>query len=60
MKLLTTTQACAILNVHRSRVRQLILRGQLPATKTGRDWLIRESDLELVKHRPRGRPKAKP
>jgi excisionase family DNA binding protein len=57
---LTTQQAADRLGVSQGRVRQLILSGDLPAEKMGRDRMIREEDLELVKGRPgRGRPKKK-
>jgi excisionase family DNA binding protein len=56
--LLTTKQAAARLGVTAPRVRQMILAGQLPAEKFGRELMIRESDLTLVKNRPAvGRPK---
>ena len=57
MTLLTTTQAADILGVKQARVRQLILAGRLPAKKHGRDWIIRERDLELVRVRKVGRPR---
>jgi len=56
MTLLTTTEAADILDVKQARVRQLILAGRLPAKKHGRDWVIRERDLELVSVRKVGRP----
>ncbi len=56
MTLLTTTQAADILGIKQARVRQLILAGRLPAKKHGRDWIIRERDLELVRVRKVGRP----
>jgi excisionase family DNA binding protein len=57
MKLLSAKQAAEILGVHHSRVRVLIRQGRLPAQKVGRDWVILEPDLELVKDRKSGRPK---
>ena len=54
--LLTTQQAGEILGVNASRVRQFILEGRLPAIKLGRDNLIREEDLNLVRDRRTGRP----
>ena len=57
MKLLTAKQAAQILGVDDSRVRVLIREGRLPAQKVGRDWVILEPDLELVKDRKPGRPK---
>jgi excisionase family DNA binding protein len=58
--MLTTNQAATILQVSRRRVEALITAGRLPAQKFGRDWLIRETDLELVKVRYPGRPRAVP
>ena len=54
--LLTTQEAAAKLGVTAGRVRQMIVDGQLPATKFGRDNLIREADLKLVENRKVGRP----
>ena len=57
---LTTQQAAERLGVTQGRIRQLILSGNLPSEKVGRDRMIREEDLELVKDRPgRGRPRKK-
>lgn len=55
-ELLTTEQAADKLGVSASRVRQLIIDGRLPAIKLGRDNLIREADLKLVRDRKAGRP----
>lgn len=55
-ELLTTEQAAEKLGVSASRVRQFIIDGRLPATKLGRDNLIREADLKLVGDRKAGRP----
>ena len=55
-KLLTTQQAAEKLGVTAGRVRQMIIDGQLPATKMGRDNFINESDLKLVEDRIIGRP----
>jgi excisionase family DNA binding protein len=57
--LLTTQQAAERLGVSASRVRQFILDGRLPATKLGRDNLIREADLSLIQDRKAGRPSTK-
>lgn len=54
--LLTTLQAAEKLGVTAGRVRQMIVDGQLPATKMGRDNFIKESDLKLVEGRKVGRP----
>ena len=59
MKILNTNQAAEILEVHPSRVRVLIKEGRLPAQKVGRDWIIKEKDLEKVKDRKPGRPRKK-
>jgi len=56
--MITTAQAATILQVSRSRILKLIEAGRLPAEKLGRDWLIRLEDLELVKVRRPGRPRA--
>ena len=60
--LLTTTQAAEFLGVTSSRIRQLILDERLPATKVGRDQLIKEVDLVRFSELPRkrtGRPQKK-
>jgi excisionase family DNA binding protein len=55
--LLTTREAAERLGVTDSRIRQMVMREQLPAVKKGRDLLIKASDLKLVEERPKGRPK---
>jgi len=62
MGTLTTEEAATQLGVSQRRVRQLITESRLPAEKKGRDYLIDEKDLKLVKDRKPGRPKklAKP
>ncbi len=57
MKLLGTKEASERLAVSQQRIQALIKNGQLPAEKVGRDWLIKESDLDLVRNRQVGRPK---
>ena len=60
MKVLTTKDAAKALGVTASRVRQLVLAGDLPAYKFGRDLLILASDIAKVRDRPPiGRPKQK-
>jgi excisionase family DNA binding protein len=54
---LTTKEAAGILNLSRNRVLDLIRFDRLPAQKVGGIWLIKESDLELVKDRKPGRPR---
>ena len=53
---LTTKEAGERLGISASRVRQLVLNKRLPATKAGRDLLIKDEDLELVSDRKPGRP----
>ena len=53
---LTTQQVAERLGVTAGRVRQMIVDGQLPATKMGRDNFIRAEDLQLVAGRKVGRP----
>jgi excisionase family DNA binding protein len=56
-KLLSVADAAVKLGVHRTRINQLIDSGDLPATRIGRAYIIREADLEKVKDRPApGRP----
>lgn len=50
--ILTTAQAAKKLNVTPRRVRALIERGQLPATRHGRDWVIYAHDLARLERRP--------
>ena len=57
MALITTTETAERLGVIQSRIRQLILREQLPAQKFGRDWMIDEADLHIVEGRKNGRPR---
>ncbi len=56
-ELLDTKQAGKRLGISPLRVRQLISNGRLPATKFGRDWMIKEKDLVKVQDRKPGRPK---
>lgn len=55
-RLLTTSEAAAELGLSRRQVQTLIGQQRLPAQRVGRDWLIRASDLRLVRERPKGRP----
>lgn len=57
MKLLSTTQAAALLSIPRRTVQQLCDTGEIRAEKIGRDWLIKESALNNFIPRRRGRPK---
>jgi excisionase family DNA binding protein len=56
MSLITTKEAADRLGVSVRRVQALITSGTLPAQKFGRDYLIDESDLQLVENRKPGRP----
>jgi excisionase family DNA binding protein len=57
MELLTTKQAAQKLGITPRRVQALIEAGKLPASKFGRDYMIKEADLKLVAERKVGRPK---
>lgn len=56
MQYLTTTQAAERLGITSRRVVALINAGRLPAARLGRDWMIRERDLDAVRDRKPGRP----
>lgn len=49
----TTTSAAQELGISPIYVRKLIYTGVITATKHGRDWLIHESQLEVVRNRRR-------
>ena len=59
MNLLTTKETAEKLNVSVRRVQAMITDGSLPAEKLGRDYVVKESDLALVKDRKPGRPAKK-
>lgn len=59
MPLLNTQQAAERLGISSRRIRVLIAENRLPAERVGRDWVIREADLEAVKDRPNGYPKGR-
>lgn len=50
-RLLSTKDVARKLDVTASRVRQIILAGKLPATKLGRDWFVKEEDVEAYQTR---------
>ena len=56
---MTTKEAAKELGVSAGRIRQLIIQKRLPATKFGRDLMIRPEDLEQVRERKQGWPKGK-
>jgi excisionase family DNA binding protein len=57
MDYLTTKKVAEELGVSLRRVQAMIESGRLPATKFGRDYMIKEADLKLVENRKVGRPK---
>jgi excisionase family DNA binding protein len=57
MNLLTTKEVSARLGVTIQRVQAMIRDGRLPASKLGRDYVIKEQDLKLVADRKPGRPR---
>jgi excisionase family DNA binding protein len=57
MAFLTTKEVAEKLGVKIRMVQLLIQSGRLPATKFGRDYMIKESDLKLLEDRKVGRPK---
>jgi excisionase family DNA binding protein len=57
MELLTTKQAAQKLGITPRRVVALVTAGKLPASKFGRDYMIKEADLKLVEDRKVGRPR---
>jgi excisionase family DNA binding protein len=60
---ITTPQAAAIIGVSRPRIHQLITRGELPAVKIGRSWLVERAAAENFVRKPvgnfTGRPRTK-
>ena len=59
MGVISTSEAARRLKLSLRRVQTLIQRGQLRATKLGRDWVVDEKDLQEFARRPRrpGRPR---
>lgn len=57
MDFLTTKEVAEKLGITIRRVQALVTSGRLPAVKFGRDYMIKENDLRLVKDRKVGRPK---
>ena len=57
--LITSKEASEELGVSVRRVLALIKAEKLPAHKLGRDWVIRRSDLDLLRGRKPGRPPKK-
>lgn len=59
MKLLSTSEAAAALGLTVGRVQQLIWEGRLPAEKIGSRYIVKDTDLKLVRDIKRGRPPKK-
>jgi excisionase family DNA binding protein len=57
---LTTKEVAERVGLTYVRINQLIKDGTLPAEKRGRDYFIKESDIEIILQRPetRGRKKS--
>lgn len=55
-RLLTTIEAAQEIDRSPQQVSLLIMQGRLPAQKRGRDWLIKESDLQLLMSITKDRP----
>lgn len=55
-RLLTTLEAAYEIDRSPQQVGLLIMQGRLPARKRGRDWLIKESDLQLLMSITKDRP----
>lgn len=56
VKLLSTSEAAAELGLTVGRVQQLIWEGRLPAEKIGNRYVVKDTDLKLVRGIKRGRP----
>ena len=54
--LISTKEASEKLGLSMRRVQVLINSGRLPAQKIGNSYVVKESDLELVRERKTGRP----
>lgn len=59
LKLVTVSNAAIELGVTRARVHALIRDGRLPAEKLGTQYVIKPKDLDKVRDRKPGRPRAK-
>lgn len=57
--LLSTTEVAERLGVTSRRIVALITAGKLRATRVGRAWVIKSSDLAAVQERPQGWPKGR-
>jgi excisionase family DNA binding protein len=61
VRLMTLAEVAERVGLDSSRLRVLIGQGRLPATKYGKTWLVRESDVKAFEKQPRlpGRPAMK-
>lgn len=48
--MLTTQVVAKRLNISDAHLRKLIGKGEIPATKIGRDWIINEADLDKTEY----------
>jgi len=58
--MLTIAAAATRLGVDPSRVRLLVRKGRIPASRFGRAWMIAEADLLAYQPRPQGKPGHRP
>ena len=56
---MTAGQAAEHLGVSASQVRRYCENGLLPATKLGRDWLIRQEEIQAFRRPPKGARRGK-
>ena len=56
-KMVSVAEAADVLGVHPATVQRAIRRGDIPATKLGRQWRVRMSDLEPTYHGDAPAPK---
>jgi excisionase family DNA binding protein len=49
-KMVGVAEAAEVLGIHPATVQRAIKRGELPATRVGRKWRVRLSDLEPKSH----------
>ncbi len=57
---MTVQQVAAHRHVSASRIRAVIAKGDLAATKFGRAWAIKETDLDAYQPQPRGNRSGRP
>lgn len=55
--MMTTPHAATLLNVSLRRVQAMIAAGRLPATRIGRDWHVKQADVDALAWRKAGRPR---